>query len=97
MKRIGLLFTLMSFAVLGFAQPKIQFDQTTHDFGNIKEEVSNHDGALESNVANALLSSLSIMAARSELRIVLIASNSFGVTLSMRISPKILAIVLLLE
>ena len=38
MKRIGLLFTLMSFAVLGFAQPKIQFDQTTHDFGSIKEE-----------------------------------------------------------
>lgn len=38
MKKIGLLFTLMSFAVLGFAQPKIQFDQTTHDFGNIKEE-----------------------------------------------------------
>lgn len=38
MKKILLTVFSVVIAVLGFAQPKIQFDQTTYDFGLIKEE-----------------------------------------------------------
>lgn len=38
MKKIGFLFTLMSLVLFGYSQPKIEFNETTHDFGNIKEE-----------------------------------------------------------
>jgi hypothetical protein len=38
MKKILLTVFSVVIAVLGFAQPKIQFDQTTYDFGMIREE-----------------------------------------------------------
>ena len=37
MKKIILTVLSLVIAILGYAQPKIQFDQTTYDFGLIRE------------------------------------------------------------
>ena len=38
MKKFNLSFLLVLFATVVFAQPQIKFDNTTYDFGTIKEE-----------------------------------------------------------
>lgn len=47
MKKIGLSLLMSVLCVCAFAQPKIQFDQTTHDFGKIKEEGGKVTGRFE--------------------------------------------------
>ena len=48
MKKLGLsLLTVVCCAVCGFAQPKIQFDNTTYDFGRIREEGGKVTGRFE--------------------------------------------------
>lgn len=53
MKKICLTILMAVLAVICFAQPKIQFDKTTHDFGKIKEEGGKVTGRFEfTNVGN---------------------------------------------
>ncbi len=47
MKKICLTLVMAVSVVLAFAQPKIQFDKTTHDFGKIKEEGGKVTGRFE--------------------------------------------------
>ncbi len=47
MKKLSLLFVLIAACVIGNAQPKIQFEKTTHDFGKIKEEGGKVTGKFE--------------------------------------------------
>lgn len=47
MKKILFSTALMLIAMLGFSQPKIQFNQTTYDFGTIKEEGGKVTGRFE--------------------------------------------------
>ncbi len=47
MKRIGLSLLMVVAFVYAFAQPKIQFDQTTYDFGRIREEGGKVTGRFE--------------------------------------------------
>ncbi|MCR4680762.1 MAG: DUF1573 domain-containing protein [Bacteroidales bacterium] len=54
MKRIGLTMLMVVACVIAFAQPKIQFDKTTHDFGKIREEGGKVTGRFEfTNVGNS--------------------------------------------
>ncbi len=56
MKKIGLLTLLFSLFVTAFSQPKIQFDKTIHDFGNVKEEGGKVTGRFEfTNVGDSAL------------------------------------------
>ncbi len=47
MKKLSMLFVLAVAAVMGYAQPKIQFDNTTYDFGTIQEEGGKVTGRFE--------------------------------------------------
>jgi len=47
MKKLGLSLLMSVLCVCAFAQPKIQFDNTTHDFGKIREEGGKVTGRFE--------------------------------------------------
>ena len=47
MKKIGITAMLVLFVIVSIAQPQIQFDNTTYDFGNIKEEAGPATGRFE--------------------------------------------------
>lgn len=56
MKKLSLSMLLALAFLCGFAQPKIQFDQTTYDFGKIKEEGGKVTGRFEfTNVGDSAL------------------------------------------
>ena len=47
MKKIAITAMLVLFVIVSIAQPQIQFDNTTYDFGNIKEEAGPTTGRFE--------------------------------------------------
>lgn len=56
MKKFGFTLWIVLLGVISFAQPKIQFDQTTYDFGTIKEEEGKKTGRFEfTNVGDSAL------------------------------------------
>lgn len=56
MKKFGFTLWIVLLGMISFAQPKIQFDQTTYDFGTIKEEGGKKTGRFEfTNVGDSAL------------------------------------------
>ncbi|MDR2979209.1 MAG: DUF1573 domain-containing protein [Bacteroidales bacterium] len=56
MKKIGFTLWIVLLGLISVAQPKIQFDQTTYDFGTIKEEGGRQTGRFEfTNVGDSAL------------------------------------------
>lgn len=56
MKKLGLSLLMSVLCVCAFAQPKIQFEKTTHDFGRIREEGGKVTGRFEfTNVGDSAL------------------------------------------
>lgn len=56
MKRTGLLLTLVLVTLFSYGQPKIQFEKTTYDFGNIKELDGKVTGRFEfTNIGDSAL------------------------------------------
>jgi hypothetical protein len=61
MKKIGLLVFSMCVFFWGYSQPKIQFDETTHDFGEIKEVDGKVNGKfIFTNVGDSVLELISV-------------------------------------
>ena len=61
MKKTGLLAFLMSMLFWGYSQPKIQFEQTTYDFGHIKEVDGSVTGKFVfTNVGDSILELLTV-------------------------------------
>ncbi len=61
MKKIVFTASLVLMAILAFAQPKIKFDQTTYQFGDIKEEGGKVTGKFEfTNVGDSALVLVSV-------------------------------------
>ncbi|MDL2296605.1 DUF1573 domain-containing protein [Bacteroidales bacterium OttesenSCG-928-B11] len=56
MKKFGFTLWIVLLGMISFAQPKIQFEKTTHDFGTIKEEGGRQTGRFEfTNVGDSAL------------------------------------------
>jgi hypothetical protein len=63
MKKILFVTVLATSAFLSFSQPKIQFDKTTHDFGNVPQEGGSVTGRFEfSNVGDSALTLVNVKA-----------------------------------